>query len=171
MRTDFDFTPFRRSTVGFDRLLDMLENTASAAGSDNYPPFDLEQNGEDHYRITMAVAGFRQDEIDITAQQNLLIISGRKKGGEDEARYIHRGIAARSFERRFALGDHVKVTGAALSDGLLRIDLQREIPEEMKPRRIEISTGTEPSQDSSMKRIGGHASDAGNDNRNAEQVA
>ena len=135
MRTNFDFTPFRRSTVGFDRLFDLLENATQ--GVENYPPFDLERNGEDHYRITLAVAGFTPDEIDITAQQNLLIVSGRKDGDGDR-QYIHRGIAARAFERRFGLADYVKVRGAELKDGMLSIDLVREIPKEMKPRKVEI---------------------------------
>ncbi len=139
MRSAFDFAPFRRSTVGFDRLFDMLE-TAGRTEQDNYPPFDIEQDGDDRYRITLAVAGFRQDEIDITAQQNLLIVSGRKQ--ENEGRhYVHRGIANRSFERRFALGDYVQVKDAELRDGLLSIELVREIPEAMKPRKIEIGGG------------------------------
>ena len=157
MRTNFDFTPFRRSTVGFDRLFDLLENGASWQGAENYPPFDLEQTDEDSYRITLAVAGFREDEIDITAQQNLLIVSGRKRD-EDDRRYIHRGIAARAFERRFALADFIQVRGAELKDGMLSIQLAREIPEEMKPRRIEIGGG--------RSRIGEDraGSDSGNDN-------
>ena len=140
MRTNFDFTPFRRSTVGFDRLFDLLENGAGWPAAENYPPFDLEQRGEDSYRITLAVAGFRPDEIEVTAQQNLLTVSGRRREEED-GRYIHRGIAARPFERRFALADYVQVKGAELKDGILSISLEREIPEEMKPRRIEIGGG------------------------------
>jgi molecular chaperone IbpA len=143
MRTNFDFTPFRRSTVGFDRLFDLLENGTSLTTADTYPPFDLERQGEDRYRITLAVAGFRPDEIDVTAHQNLLIVSGRKRD-EDEGNYVHRGIAARSFERRFGLADYVQVKGAELKDGLLSVDLVREIPDEMKPRRIEIGTGEAP---------------------------
>jgi molecular chaperone IbpA len=145
MRTNFDFTPFRRSTVGFDRLFEMLENGSSAAAAESYPPFDLEHDGQDRYRITLAVAGFGQDEIDITAQQNMLIISGRKQEN-DERSYVQRGIATRSFERRFALGDYVQVKGAELRDGLLRVELVREIPEEMKPRRIEIGGGSSQPQ-------------------------
>ena len=137
MRTNFDFAPLRRSTVGFDRLFELLENGSSLVPADNYPPFDIEHDGSDHYRITLAVAGFRQDEIDITAQQNLLVVSGRKPE-EREGNFVHRGIAARPFERRFALGDYVQVRGAEMKDGLLSIDLVREIPEEMKPRKIEI---------------------------------
>ena len=145
MRTNFDLTPFRRATVGFDRLFDMLENGVINQTADNYPPFDLEQQGNNRYRITLAVAGFRLDEIDITAQQNLLVVSGRKSD-QNERSYVHRGIAARSFEHRFVLGDYVQVRGADLSDGLLSIDLVREIPEEMKPRRIEIHRAEGQSQ-------------------------
>lgn len=137
MRAQFDFSPFRRSSIGFDRLFDLLENGPSLISAEGYPPFDIEQDGADTYRITMAVAGFRQDEIDITVHQNLLIVRGRKADG-DGRNYIHRGIGAREFERRFALGDYVQVRGASLEDGLLTVDLVREVPEEMKPRRIEI---------------------------------
>jgi molecular chaperone IbpA len=137
MRTNFDFTPFRRSTVGFDRLFDLLENGAGWQGADNYPPFDLERISDDGYRITLAVAGFRPEEIDVTAQQNLLIVTGRR-GGDDHGRYIHRGIATRAFERRFGLADYVQVRSAELRDGMLSIELVREIPEAMKPRKIEI---------------------------------
>ncbi len=142
MRTNIDFAPFRRSTVGFDRLFELLENGPSFVGADNYPPFDIEQTDDgDRYRITLAVAGFRQDEIDITAKQNLLVVSGHKSEEEDR-NFVHRGIAARAFQRHFALGDYVKVRGAELKDGLLSIELVREIPEEMKPRRIEIGDGS-----------------------------
>jgi molecular chaperone IbpA len=126
--------------VGFDRLFDLLENGAHST-AETYPPFDLVQDGDDRYRITLAVAGFRPDEIDITAQQNLLIVSGRKDGDEERG-YVHRGIAARSFERRFVLGDYVKVHSADMRDGLLSVELVREVPEEMKPRKIEIRGGT-----------------------------
>jgi molecular chaperone IbpA len=143
MRTNFDFTPFRRSTVGFDRLFDLLESATQTA--ENYPPFDLEKSGEDSYRITLAVAGFSPEEIEIIAQQNMLVVSGRKDGDE-ERRYIHRGIATRAFERRFGLADYVKVRGAELKDGMLSIELVREIPEEMKPRRIEIGGGDSHAQ-------------------------
>jgi molecular chaperone IbpA len=138
MRTSLDLTPFRRASVGFDRLFDMLESGTSFGG-ETYPPFDLEQDGQDHYRISLAVAGFKPEEIDITAQQNLLIVSGQKKDeNRDEGSYIYRGIATRSFERRFVLGDYVKVKNADLKDGLLTIELVRDVPEEMKPRKIEI---------------------------------
>jgi molecular chaperone IbpA len=139
MRTAFDFAPFRRSSVGFDRLFDMLENS-SGATQENYPPFDLIKVGENDYRIELAVAGFKPDEIDITSQQNQLIVSGRKSEESDEqgSDYIYRGIANRSFERRFALADHIQVKGADIRDGLLAIELVREIPEAMKPRKIAI---------------------------------
>jgi len=137
MRTTIDLTPFRRASVGFDRLFDLLESGSLLSGNDHYPPFDLEQQGEDLYRITLAVAGFTPQEIDITARQDLLVVTGRKAEQNDKT-YVHRGIAARSFERRFVLGDYVKVKSADMRDGLLSIELVREIPEEMKPRRIEI---------------------------------
>ena len=140
MRSAFDFTPYRRSTVGFDRLFDLLESSASGQSQDNYPPFDLQRVDDNHYRISLAVAGFSRSEIDITAQQNQLVVAG-KKADEDNSNYIHRGIATRSFERRFGLADHVKVTAAELHDGLLSIDLVREIPEAMKPRKIDIGGG------------------------------
>lgn len=145
MRSAFDFAPFRRSTIGFDRLFDMLENSSMAQGGENYPPFDLLQVDENHYRINLAVAGFGRDEIDIVAQQNQLIVTG-KKVEDEKSEYVHRGIANRSFERRFGLADHIKVTEADLKDGLLSIDLVREIPEAMKPRKISIG-GAEPRQE------------------------
>lgn len=144
MRTAFDFTPFRRSTVGFDQLFDLLERGTSSQVNEGYPPFDIVSEGEDRYRITLAVAGFASDEIEITAQQNQLVISGNRaeKDGEE---YIHRGIAARSFERRFTLGDFVKVLEADMQNGLLSITLVREIPEAMKPHKIPISSGEQGS--------------------------
>ena len=150
MRTDFDFAPFRRSTVGFDRLFDLLENAGALSQAENYPPFDLERTGEDSYRITLAVAGFAPEEIDVTAQQNLLIVSGRKKGDQD-GQYIHRGIATRAFERRFGLADFVQVRAAELKDGMLAIELVREIPEEMKPRKIEIGGASSQAQVSDQR--------------------
>jgi molecular chaperone IbpA len=140
MRSAFDFSPFRRSTVGFDRLFDMLENNNLGQTQENYPPFDLIKKGENDYCIQLAVAGFTRDEIDITAQQNVLLVSGRKSEETDEKSgdFIYPGIATRSFERRFALADHIQVTGADWRDGLLPIELVREIPEAMKPRKIDI---------------------------------
>jgi molecular chaperone IbpA len=134
----YDLTPFRRSTVGFDRLFDYLES-AGRAEPDNYPPFDIEKLSDDSYRITLAVAGFKRDEIEIVAHQNMLTVTGRRaeQKGRD-ASYLHMGIANRAFERRFELADFVQVTGADLADGLLIIELAREIPEAMKPRKIAI---------------------------------
>ena len=136
-----DLTPYRRSTVGFDRLFDMLETNARAATSDNYPPFNLERIAEDRYRITLAIAGFTRDEIAITAQQNLLLVAGKKDDHAPEGQLLHVGIANRSFERRFELADFVLVEDARLNDGLLVIDLVREVPEAMKPKSIAIKTG------------------------------
>ena len=141
MRTNFDFSPYRRSTVGFDRLFDFLEN-ARTEQADNYPPYDIEKVSDDRYRITLAVAGFKPGEIDITARQNLLVISGRKAENRNkDGNYVHMGIATRAFERRFELADFVRADGADLQDGLLTIDLVREIPDAMKPRKIEIGSG------------------------------
>lgn len=135
----FDFTPYRRSTVGFDRLFDLLENQARLNAGDNYPPFNISRRGEDNYRITLAVAGFRTGDIDITAQQNLLVVQGKKRDDADEGQeLIHVGIANRGFERRFELADFVRVERADLADGLLIIDLVREVPDAMKPRKIAI---------------------------------
>lgn len=139
MRSAFDFTPYRRSTVGFDSLFDYLEQAAKTDAADNYPPFDLERLSDDRYRITLAVAGFRRDEIDVTARQNLLVIAGRKaEARANDGNFLHMGIATRAFERRFELADFVRVEDAGLADGLLTVDLVREIPEAMKPRKIAI---------------------------------
>ena len=140
MRNDFDFTPFRRSTVGFDRLFDMFEGTRADLG-EGYPPFDLEKDGDDGYRITLAVAGFRSDEIEIVAHQNLLVVTGRKEEtAQDEGRFLYRGISSRAFERRFQLADFIQVRSASFDNGLLAIALEREVPEAMKPRKIEIGS-------------------------------
>jgi molecular chaperone IbpA len=139
----FDFTPYRRSTVGFDRLFDFLEHGTGAEQADNYPPFDIEKLGDDSYRITLAVAGFKQNEIDITARQNMLVVTGRKEEGRNrDGNFLHMGIATRAFERRFELADFVRVEDAELRDGLLSISLVREIPEAMKPRKISINGGS-----------------------------
>lgn len=156
MRSAFDFAPFRRSSVGFDRLFDMLENSnLGQGGTENYPPFDLIRSGENEYRVELAVAGFKPEEIDITAQQNVLIVTGRKQEEDEQkgADYIYRGIANRSFERRFALADHIQVRGADLKDGLLSVELVREIPEAMKPRKINIGGVSEERRERSA--IGG----------------
>lgn len=136
-----DLTPYRRSAIGFDRLFDMLEATARQSSQDNYPPFNLERIADDRYRITLAVAGFQRDEITITAQQNLLQVQGRKDARQDNAAFLHVGIANRNFERKFELADFVRVESADLADGLLTIALVREVPEAMKPKTVPIGTG------------------------------
>jgi molecular chaperone IbpA len=141
MRT-FDFSPLYRTTVGFDRLFSLLDAaTKSEDTASSYPPFNIEVTGEDAYRITMAVAGFGRNDLSIEVHQNTLTISGKREANSDERRFLHRGIAGRSFERRFEIADHVKVVNATLENGLLHVDLVREIPDEAKPRRIEIETG------------------------------
>lgn len=136
----FDFTPYRRSTVGFDRLFDLLESQARTSAGDNYPPFNILKQGEDNYRITLAVAGFKPADIDITAQQNLLVVQGKKREeGDVNGEMLHIGIANRGFERRFELADFVRVENARLEDGLLAIDLVREVPEAMKPKKIAVN--------------------------------
>ena len=138
----FDFSPYRRSTVGFDRLFDYLENASGAEQPDNYPPYDIEKLSDDRYRITLAVAGFSPSDIDITARQNMLTIAGRKAENRNrDGNYLHIGIANRSFERRFELADFVRVEDAEMKDGLLSIELVREIPDAMKPRKIDIRAG------------------------------
>jgi molecular chaperone IbpA len=141
MRTLLNIAPLHRSSVGFDRVFDLLE-AAAARGqtSDNYPPFDSIKLAEDQYRIAMAVAGFGEADIEVTAQANWLTVAGERKE-EPEGEYLHRGIATRPFQRRFELAEHVQVTGARLVNGLLTIDLKREVPEAMKPRRIDIASG------------------------------
>lgn len=133
-----DLTPYRRSTVGFDRLFDLLESQARNSSGENYPPFNIERRDEDSYRITLAVAGFRNGDLDIVAQQNLLTVQGRKRDDQPEGEMLHVGIANRGFERRFELADFVRVANADLADGMLTIDLVREVPEAMKPKKIAI---------------------------------
>jgi len=138
--TTFDFSPLFRTTVGYDRLASLLYSATRLEPSAGFPPYNIQKAGEDHYRITMAVAGFSQDELSITSENNRLVVSGEKpeeQESEDNA-YLYRGIATRSFERRFNLAEHVRVKGARLDNGLLHIELEREIPEAMKPRSIEI---------------------------------
>ena len=143
-----DFSPLYRSTVGFDRLFTMLDSSRQPDGGQTYPPYNIERTGEDAYRISMAVAGFSEDEISIEAHRNVLTVKGeRKEEGTDEGtEVLYRGIAARAFERRFQLADHVEVTGAALKNGLLHVDLKRNIPEEMKPRKIAIAGSAKAKQ-------------------------
>jgi molecular chaperone IbpA len=139
MRT-FDPTPLWRSTVGFDRLFDLIDSSLSMAGDDNYPPYNIERTGEDTYYISLALAGFTPDEVTVTAEQNMLIVEGRKADQGDH-QYLYQGISGRPFRRQYSLADYVKVKGASFKNGLLQIDLVREVPEAMKPRRIAIKAG------------------------------
>lgn len=139
---NFDFSPLYRSAIGFDRMATLLDNLSRAEQTHpSYPPYNIELTGEDQYRITMAIAGFDRDELNIEVNQNNLTISASKQADEQPRTYLHQGIAARSFERRFQLADHVQVKSATIENGLLHIDLQREIPEAMKPRTIQINAG------------------------------
>jgi molecular chaperone IbpA len=139
MATSYDYSPLFRSSIGFDRVFNLLENAQRVRPISDWPPYDILKTGDDTYRITLAVAGFDEEDLDLTFQSNLLIVTGRKEGDKAEG-YLHRGIAGRPFEHRFELADHVKVTGASLDNGILSVDLLREIPDEMKPRKIEIQT-------------------------------
>ena len=137
MRSAFDFSLLCRSTVGFDRLLDMLDQVEPMT----WPPYNIEKVEDDQYRITMAVAGFAPDEIEVVQQESTLFVNGQKHPEPEGVQVLHRGIATRAFKQTFNLADHVKVTGASLENGLLTIELKREVPEELKPRRIEIGSG------------------------------
>jgi molecular chaperone IbpA len=137
---DFDLTPMWRSTIGFDRLFDLIDDSFRLQGQDNYPPYNIARVGEDHYRISLALAGFKPEEITVTAEQNMLTVEGRKvENGDHE--YLFQGISARPFRHQFNLADYVEVTGASLENGLLQIELIRSLPEAMKPRRIAIDAG------------------------------
>ncbi|MGZ8364641.1 MAG: Hsp20 family protein [Caulobacteraceae bacterium] len=140
MRT-IDFAPMYRSVVGFDRLAQLLEAAAQGPDSSGYPPYNIETTGENAYRIELAVAGFKPEELSLEVKENLLTVQGRKTANDEQKQYLHRGLAERDFERRFQLADYVIVTDAALADGLLSISLKRELPEALKPRRIEINAG------------------------------
>ena len=149
----FDLSPLFRSTIGFDRLARMVDSASRFDAAPTYPPYNIESTGEDSYRLTMAVAGFARDEIDITVEKNSLVITGKaqKENEEAQGRYLHRGIARRAFERRFSLADHIKVNGASLDNGLLHVDLVREVPEEAKPRQIAINEGASQPQVTEQK--------------------
>src|SRR5262249_2473271 len=136
----FDFSPLFRSTIGFDRMQRLVESALQTEDSNySYPPYNIEAKGDNAYRITMAVAGFAAEELDVTAKENTLTVSGKTKQDEEQPKsYLHRGIAGRAFERRFELADFIKVAGASLENGLLHVDLVREVPEEKKPRKVEI---------------------------------
>jgi molecular chaperone IbpA len=139
---NYDFTPLYRATVGFDRIANLMDRALSAdVGQPTYPPYNIEKTAEDAYRISIAVAGFTADELNVEVKDGALIVTARKAPDEDGRNFLHRGIATRAFERRFALADHVRVTGATHDLGMLHIDLAREVPEALKPRRIEIARG------------------------------
>ncbi|MBM1174386.1 Hsp20 family protein [Microvirga arabica] len=144
MRTALDFSPLYRSTVGFDRLFDLFDQTARLEQAPGWPPYNVEKVGGDQYHITMAVAGFSPDEIEITQKESVLLVAGNKHPEQENGQFLHRGIATRAFKQSFSLAAYVKVREAKLENGLLTIDLVREVPEEMKPRRIEIAAGSGP---------------------------
>ena len=148
---NLNFDPFWRSSVGFDRLLELMDESLRYQPENNYPPYNILRTGENSYRISLAVAGFKPDQISVTVQQNTLVVTGRESQKTDHD-YVHRGIAARDFERRFSLADFVEVKDATFEDGLLQIDLARELPEAMKPKRIEIRSG-KALQDNKTKTI------------------
>ena len=141
MRTSTDFSPLYRSFIGFDHLAGLIDKASRADKQSSYPPYNVELLAEDRYRITMAIAGFAEEELDIESKQNTLVVTGTKAGNVDktERKFLHQGIAERNFERKFQLGDHVKVIGAFMEHGLLHIDLERVIPEALKPRKIAIN--------------------------------
>jgi len=143
MRT-IDFSPLYRSVVGFDRLAGLLE-TAAADAATGYPPYNIERTDENAYRVDIAVAGFRPEELNVEVKENLLTVTGRKTANDDTKRYLHRGLAERNFERKFQLADYVVVEDANLADGLLSISLKRELPEALKPRQVQITTGVQQS--------------------------
>jgi len=139
MRTDF--SPYYRATVGFDRVFDLLDAVASQTAA-SYPPYNIEKTGEDTYRLTMAVAGFRPEELDLVVKENTLVVSGKVTSDSQKGELLYRGIAGRAFERRFVLADHIVVDGADLQNGLLHVGLKRVVPEALKPRRIAIGSNT-----------------------------
>jgi molecular chaperone IbpA len=147
----FDLSPLWRSTVGFDHLFDLLDQSTRPTGEDSYPPYNIERVGEDRYQITLALAGFTPDEITITAEQNTLTIEGRK-ADKGEHQYLYQGISARPFRRLFNLADHVRVSGATFESGLLKVELVREVPEAMKPRRIAINGASSSPQQIDQKK-------------------
>ncbi len=138
----FDFAPLFRTAIGFDRLARLMDSVASAPDASSYPPYNIERTGDDTYRLTMAVAGFRPEDLDIVVKENTLVVSGRVANGPQKGEVLYRGIAGRAFERRFILADHIVVEGANLQNGLLHVGLKRVVPEALKPRRIEIGSDT-----------------------------
>ncbi len=151
MRTAYDFSPLYRSMIGVDRMADLIDTAMRSEGDSNYPPYDIEKTGEDSYRITLAAAGFSASELEIIAQPNLLIVAARKANSDDGRNFLHRGIAGRNFERRFELPDYVVVKSADYADGVLSISLAREVPEALKPRRIDIQPGDAGQKDGGEK--------------------
>ncbi|AUR00340.1 Hsp20 family protein [Phaeobacter inhibens] len=144
----FDFAPLHRATIGFDQIADLMDRALSSdVAQPSYPPYNIEKTAADAYRISIAVAGFSEADLGVEVKENALVVSAKKSEDDSDRTYLHRGIATRAFERRFTLADHVRVTGASHSDGMLHIDLQREVPEALKPRRIEISTVKAPELD------------------------
>ncbi|WP_171171838.1 Hsp20 family protein [Ruegeria sp. HKCCA0370] len=140
MRT-FDFAPLHRATIGFDQIADMMDRVLTNDGAQpSYPPYNIEKTDVDTYRISVAVAGFSENDLTVEVKENSLVVSGKKAAEDKQRTYLHRGIATRAFERRFALADHVRVTGASHENGMLNIELKREVPEALKPRRIEITS-------------------------------
>ena len=156
MRTTLDFTPFYRSSIGFDRLFDLLQDASRLGPAEGWPPYNIERAGEDSYRIAIAVPGFARDDLQISQQPNLLVVSGSRPA-EDKAEYLHRGIDNRGFSRSFELADYVDVSAANLENGLLTIELRRELPEAMKPRRIDIRPAGEAAQPQKQIEGGRHA--------------
>ena len=152
MRT-LNLDPFWRTTIGFDRLFDMMDESLRFEPQDNYPPCNIVRTGEDNYRISLAVAGFKPEQVNVTVHQNTLTISGRVLEKQDQAEYVYRGIAARPFERRFSLADFVEVKQASFEDGLLQIELERKVPESMKPRKIDIAVGKAVGRTDNVKTI------------------
>jgi molecular chaperone IbpA len=144
--TNLDFAPLFRTAIGFDRLARLIDSTASAPEAVSYPPYNIEKTGDDSYRLTMAVAGFRPEDLDIVVKDNTLVVSGRVQNETPKANLLYRGIAGRAFERRFALADHIVVENADLQNGLLHVGLKRVVPEALKPRRIQIgaASGSQP---------------------------
>lgn len=140
----FDFSPLFRSTIGFDRLTRLMDAASQVDTNSAYPPYNIETTGENAYRLTMAVAGFGSDDLEITAKEGALVVTGKARKEDEGKHYLHRGIARRAFERRFQLADHIRVAGASLDNGLLHVDLVREVPEALKARKIEITTGAQP---------------------------
>ncbi|MFW8633565.1 Hsp20 family protein [Cribrihabitans pelagius] len=153
MRT-FDFAPLNRATIGFDQIADLMDRALSAdVAQSSYPPYNIEKTDADSYRISIAVAGFDESDLSVEVRENALIVAAKKAGEEDERSYLHRGIATRAFERRFTLADHVRVTGASHENGMLHIDLKREVPEALKPRRIEIASAKPKHQELEAKPV------------------